>query len=178
MRIARLRDEAGWQALVPAVESIFFAASAAPIPADRLAREAFRERWLGRYLEHYIDNAFVAVAADRMVAGYLAGCLDNPAHNPLFDDLGFYRDFAPLCAGYPGHLHVNVDARLRSQGVGAALVRAFAAQASAARLPGIHIVTNAAARNVGFYERNGFRKLSTCRWNQAMNVFMGRPLPQ
>jgi GNAT superfamily N-acetyltransferase len=175
MRIARLRDEADWQALVPAIETIFFATSRAP-PAEPLARAAFRERWLGRYLDHYLDSFFVGVAPDGTALGYLAGCLDDAARTPLFGDLGFYRDFAALGAAYPGHLHVNVAAHVRGRGIGAALIEAFAAQAAAAGLAGIHIVTNAAARNVGFYHRNGFRQLATCRWNEATNVFMGRAL--
>jgi hypothetical protein len=46
------------------------------------------------------------------------------------------------------------------------------------RLPGLHLVTNEGARNIRFYERNGFRLLATTRWNDAPVVFMGRALNQ
>jgi GNAT superfamily N-acetyltransferase len=76
-------------------------------------------------------------------------------------------------------LHVNVaDANSRNHGVGAALIEAFAAQASNIEAPGMHIVTNEGARNIRFYERNNFRILSTSHSNDLRVVFMGRQLRQ
>jgi GNAT superfamily N-acetyltransferase len=108
------------------------------------------------------------------VAGYLAGCLDNPAHNPRFADIGYYASFAPLCDCYPCHRHINLDERYRNCGIGSALIAAFAAQAAGAGRSGIHVVTGERARNVRFYEKNEFRPLATAHWNGADVVFMGR----
>ena len=109
-------------------------------------------------------------------AGYLAGCLDNPAHNPRFTDIGYYASFAPLCDLYPCHLHINLDEHYRNRGIGSALIAAFVAQAASAGRSGIHVVTGERARNVSFYEKNEFRPLATARWNDADAVFMGRLL--
>src|SRR6516165_8264056 len=139
-------------------------------------RQPFKERWLERYIAYDIESFFVAITEIDTVAGYLAGCLDNPAQNPRFADIGFYPSFAPLCDWYPCHLHINLDERYRNRGIGSALIAAFAAQAANAGRSGIHVVTGEQARNVRFYEKNEFRPLATARWNGANAVFMGRLL--
>ena len=143
MRVARLMDEANWKSLLAIVESIFFDTSTVQIFADEKTRNSFKAKWLDRYLSHYIDSFFIARADDDVLIGYLAGCLENPTLNPLFNDLGYYKVFAPYCASYPSHLHVNVAAHYRNHGIGAALVEVFGAQASNAQSSGIHVVTNA-----------------------------------
>ena len=140
------------------------------------APTAFKERWLGRYIAYDIESFFVAITEVSMVAGYLAGCLDNPAHNPRFADIGYYASFAPLCDCYPCPLHINLDERYRNRGIGSALIAAFAAQAASAGRSGIHVVTGEQARNVRFYEKNEFRPRATARWNGGDAVFMGRLL--
>ena len=176
LRVVRLMDEANWKSLLPVVENIFFATSRIQIFADEQARNSFKAKWLDRYLNQYIDSFFIARADDGVLIGYLAGCLENPTLNPLFDDLGYYKAFAPYCASYPCHLHINVAAGYRNHGVGAALIAEFATQASNVQAPGMHIVTNEGARNIRFYERNNFRILSTAYSNGARVVFMGRQL--
>ena len=139
----------------------------------RNERQTFKERWLGRYIAYDIESFFVAITEVDTVAGYLAGCLDNPAHNPLFADIGYCTSFAPLCDRYPCHLHINLDERYRNRGIGTALIAAFAAQAASSGRSGIHVVTGERARNVRFYEKNEFRPLATAHWNAAQVVFMG-----
>ena len=176
MRIVRLMDEPAWDTFVPAIETIFFATSNLRNFEDQHVRDRHKERWLGRYLRVYINNFFVAISADGVLAGYLAGCLDNPALNPIFDDIGYYKLFAALCAPYPSHFHINLDARYRNLGIGSALITSFVAQAENAESPGVHVVTDKGARNVHFYERNNFRVRSTIPWSGRMIVFMGLQL--
>jgi GNAT superfamily N-acetyltransferase len=176
MRVVRLMDEPDWRSLLPRVEEIFFTASAVQQFTDDAHRTRFKVRWLGRYLDHCLENFFVALPENGAVLGYLAGCLEDPRKNPLFSDLGYYQAFGPLCDTYPAHLHINVAAEARSMGIGAALIEAFAAQVSQRRLPGLHLVTNEGARNIRFYEQNGFKLLATTSWNDAPVVFMGRQL--
>lgn len=185
MRVVRLLDEPDWPSLIPAIDAIFFAASKPQSFAAARARDDFRERWLGRYLTNDLDAFFIARAdhdasgtpAPQPVAGYLAGSLDNPAKTARFDDIGYFKQaFADLCEAYPAHLHINVDERFRNQGVGAALVAAFATHAAGRGTSGVHIVTSSAARNVRFYERAQFSVLRTVAWNASEIVFMGRVL--
>ena len=125
MRVVRLMDEPDWQSRLSPIEEIFFATSPSAKTLRPDERQPFKERWLGRYIAHDIESFFVAITEVGTVAGYLAGCLDNPAHNPRFADNGYY---APLCDRYPCHLHINLDDRYRNRGIGSALIAAFAAQ--------------------------------------------------
>ena len=176
MRIDRLADQPNWKSFLPIIDNIFFATSRVQIFADDQVRNSFKARWLDRYVNNYIDSLFIARTDDGALIGYLAGCLENPVLNPLFNDLSYYKAFAPFCALYPCHLHVNVNADYRNHRVGAALIEAFATQASNVQAPGMHIVTNEGARNIRFYEHNGFRVLSVTCSKGARVVFMGRQL--
>jgi GNAT superfamily N-acetyltransferase len=161
------------------VEAIFFEASARSFgPGPE--REAFRERWLGRYLRGAGDIALVALAGlsgGEEVAGYLVGAVEDPARQERFADLGYFRaDFRPLTARYPAHLHINLAPAYRSRGLGARLIEAFAARAAAAGAAGMHVVTGAGMRNVRFYERCGFAERGRTSWNGHEIVFLARAL--
>jgi GNAT superfamily N-acetyltransferase len=148
MRVVRLMDEPDWQSRLLPIEEIFFATSPSAKTLRPDERPPFKERWLGRYIANDIESFFVAITEISTVAGYLAGCLDNPAHNPRFADIGYYASFAPLCDRYPCHLHMNLDERYRNRAIGSALIAAFAAQTASAGRSGIHVVTGERARNV------------------------------
>jgi GNAT superfamily N-acetyltransferase len=158
------------------IERIFFVSAGRTTFADDAERSAFRERWLGRYLVH--DRGHVFLARDHVgaVAGYLVGCLVDPARTDRFRDITYYAGFADLTARYPAHLHINLDPAWRNQGIGGRLIAAFAEQAAGAGAEGVHVVTAAAARNVGFYRRSGFAALREAQWNGAAILFMGRDL--
>jgi GNAT superfamily N-acetyltransferase len=119
---------------------------------------------------------YLAIAADGTLAGYLAGAVDDPARAARFSDIGYTKDFAHLTAAYPAHLHVNLAPAYRNGGIGAALVSAFAADAARAGAKGVHVVTGAGSRNVGFYTRNGFAELARARYSGHDVVFLGRLL--
>jgi hypothetical protein len=79
MRVVRLMDEPDWQSRLSPIEEIFFATSPSAKTLRPDERQPFKERWLGRYIAHDIESFFVAITEVSTVAGYLAGCLDNPA---------------------------------------------------------------------------------------------------
>lgn len=179
MREARIEHwiaRADRAALEAGIEAIFFDSAANQAFASPREREAFRERWLGRYLEH--DPALVLVALEDTgaVAGYLVGSLDDPARAPRFADIGYFATFDALTARYPAHLHVNVAGDWRNAGLGARLVAHFVAEARAAGAPGVHVVTGSASRNRTFYERAGFREAGSTPWNGRDVVFLARNL--
>lgn len=158
------------------IDAIFFAASNTKQFADEPERDTFRERWLGRYLDRYRQHVFLALSPDEHIIGYLAGCLDDPARQPLFADIGYFAALADITQLYPAHLHINLDAACRGRGIGARLIEAFCARAAASRCPGVHVVTGEGARNVRFYERCGFRSLRLIDWNASRLVILGRNL--
>ena len=162
--------------LMAQVEAIFWETSARTYPASP-ERAAFRERWLGRYLQGGSDVVLLALAGEETVAGYLVGALEDPAEQPRFADIGYFRtDFAALTKRFPAHLHINLAAAYRSQGIGARLIDAFAAHARQAGAPGMHAVTGKGMRNVGFYLRCGFTEQATALRNGGQIVFLARTL--
>lgn len=156
------RDQLG-----AALDAIFFEASGTKSFASEEVRAAFRERWLGRYLVQHPQWAYLAMAPDGTIAGYLVGALGEGS--------GF-DDFATAAQQYPAHLHINLAPHYRSQGIGAELIEAFAKDAARAGAKGMHVVTSADARNMRFYERVGFQPRARTTVNGRELVFLGRRL--
>lgn len=172
----RYADSADVASLQSALDTIFFDASNTKSFASEEARAAFRERWLGRYLTHDPQWAYIAQLGSGEVAGYLAGSLSDPAQTPRFSDIPYFAAFKELTRQFPAHLHVNLAKGLRGQGLGSALVQRFMRDAAEAGAPGVHIVTSRGARNVGFYTRNGFTE--KCATGEGLRevVFLGREI--
>ena len=174
--IVRLGDDGLTSALVAQVDAIFFEASGRTFALGP-ERTAFRERWLGRFLQGGTDVVLLAIDGRETVAGYLVGALDDPAQQPRFADISYFAgDFRDLCRRYPAHLHINLAPAFRNRGVGVQLIEAFAARASGAGAPGMHVVTGKQARNVSFYARCGFSQVGATVWNDGDIVFLGRNL--
>ena len=178
VRICRLADVPDAGSAVAQITAIFFEASATPTFESAAARAAFGERWLGRYLAHFRDEAFIACGADGRVAGYLVGCLEDPARNKYFQDIPYFADFSGLTQRFPAHLHVNLRPEFRGRGIGAELIEAFAAHAAAAGAAGMHVVTGERMRNTAFYRRCGFEHVAWAEWNGRRLAFLGRRLAQ
>lgn len=179
----KLTDLSDWSPVRPAIEDVFFEASGRTFEPGP-ERDAFRERWLDRYLDRWPELAFVlpqpaerAAAAAPGIAGYLVGCLEDPARTPLFADLAYFHDFAGVTCRFPAHLHINLAPDYRGLGLGGRLVAAFAADVRAAGLPGMHVVTAPSARNVGFYARLGFTEVARTLWLGKPVVLLGHPFP-
>ena len=158
------------------LDAIFFASSNTTSFASDEARALFRERWLGRYLTYDPQWTYVAMTSGGDVAGYLAGCLEDPARTPRFADIGYFGAFAGLTARYPAHLHINLAQGFRSGGIGSALIARFGAEARHAGAPGVHVVTSRGARNVRFYERNGFHEAGAMGAGLQEVVFLAKNL--
>lgn len=177
--------------LVAGIDAIFWATTARPLndPQQRglrsgelsetqqaalRERQAFRNLWLGDYLESDPQHVWLALTADNHVAGYLVGTTIDPVVSPRFASLSYFAAFADALRDYPAHLHINLDEAYRNRGIGRRLIDAFAAQVAAAGLPGLHAITSATARNVGFYERAGFIQVARTPWKAGELVFLGR----
>ena len=92
--------------LLAQVEAIFWQTSARTIAAGP-ERDAFRERWLGRYMRGGSDVVLLALAGEDTVAGYLVGALENPAEQERFADVGsLFSHLLPQPS--PSHLHINL----------------------------------------------------------------------
>ncbi|MGL4397281.1 MAG: GNAT family N-acetyltransferase [Hyphomicrobium sp.] len=158
------------------IDSIFFDASNTKSFADDHARALFRERWLGRYLDHYADFAFLAMTHTGDIAGYIVGAANDPACDARFSDIAYFQSFAHLTARYPAHLHINLARDYRGQGIGQQLIAAFIDAVHARGAPGVHVVTSLGARNIAFYGRNGFHEAGRISHATGVNVFLARDL--
>jgi len=174
--IRRWTETADKERWVPALDHIFFEASASKTFASTAERAAFRERWLGRYLTYAPGWAYLAIDPEGVLAGYLVGNVEDKAKAPRLSGIDAFEGAGGLAARYPAHLHVNLAPQYRNHGIGAELITAFAADAARAGARGMHVITAAGARNVGFYERNDFRELARAGRNDREIVLLGREL--
>ena len=87
-----------------------------------------------------------------------------------------FEAFADAAWEYPAHLHLNLAPQFRDRGIGGRLIAAFATDALFAGAPGMHVVTSADSRNVGFYARNGFAEIVRASVGGRELVFLGRKL--
>jgi ribosomal protein S18 acetylase RimI-like enzyme len=77
---------------------------------------------------------------------------------------------------YPAHLHINVEAGWRGQGLGKRLVTAFLQQIHEMGLPGVHLSTTSLNRSaIGLYKRVGFELLDA-RVTQAWGHWVKDPV--
>lgn len=164
--------------LLPSLEALFFTTSRTKDFASESERRAFQDRWLGRYLLHDPHLAHLALLPGGTLAGYLVGCLEDPALTPRFSDLSYFQEFAAYTRHFPAHLHVNVAPGWQGRGIGSALIGAFAACAAAGGAAGVHVITAQGHENKLFYLRQGFQELAETRWRQRRLVFLGRSLTQ
>lgn len=176
LEIARFAGLERSPGLIAALDAIFFEASATKTFDSDEHRRSFRDRWLGRYLEHKAEHAFLALDANGRPAGYVIGDLDDPATTPRYADIPYVQALAVSSCRYPAHLHINLAPEHRSHGLGSRLIETFAHHAKAGGAPGVHVVTSKGMRNVGFYERNGFLPRQEIEWAGRQLVLLGRDL--
>lgn len=158
------------------LNAIFFSSSTQQAFASEAEKEAFRERWLGRYLEHDPQLAFAAVIPNGSIVGYIAGSADDPALAPRFSDIGYFQTFKDLTSAYPAHFHVNLAPAFRGRSIGASLVETFVTAVKRTGAPGLHVVTGRNARNVAFYQRQGFIEAGAAGTGTKPIIFLARPL--
>jgi GNAT superfamily N-acetyltransferase len=173
--ISRYLDVNPTAELAQEIDAIFFESSNTKSFESMEARTAFRERWLGRYLVHDPDFAYLARTVDARAVGYIVGSVDDPARTARFSDIGYFSSLAGQTRRFPAHLHVNISAGFRNQGLGGRLIDRFVADAKAAGAPGVHVVTSEGAVNIRFYNRNGFSEVARAGPGGRL-VFLGRVL--
>lgn len=173
IRLIALPDRAP---ALAALERIFFESSSRTEFASEQERRTFFERWTSFYLDWHPEHVWLWMDPEDGFSGYLTGCLDSAAAEPLYNSLPSYGLFERHFREFPAHLHVNCRGARRNVGIGAGLVDTFIEECRAAGLAGVHIVTAPGARNVRFYERVGFTERVTGAYLGRPLLFMGRRL--
>lgn len=176
LRSVSLKSLPDWTRRLSELDPIFFEASATKTFPDAASRSAFRERWLGRYLARWPDLAYLALAGDETIGGYIVGAHADPAVDPVFADIGYWPEIAHLTRLFPAHLHINLAPSFRGGGAGSALIEAFCRDARQAGAAGVHVVTGRRSRNRSFYARNAFDEVAAFDWGGTPIVMLARSL--
>ena len=118
--VVRLGDDSLTPRLSAQVDAIFFEASGrtfAPGPE----RDAFHERWLGRYLQGGTDVVLLAMDARRNRCRLSRGCAGRSRPSSRASTISPISgaSFATCAGAYPAHLHINIAPAFRSRGLGA-----------------------------------------------------------
>jgi GNAT superfamily N-acetyltransferase len=184
-RLVRIAPLAGLEdpaARLPEIEAIFFESATKKSFVSAEEREAFRQRWLARYLARFPDETFVALAPDGSAAGYLIGCLDSANAGEDFAEAGYgtrlHPAVAEIVARHPAHLHINMRADARGRGVGRRLIEAFMERCRAFGVCGVHVVTGARSRAVDFSRKCGFEPLTAPSWPAPGTLALGARLEE
>jgi predicted N-acetyltransferase YhbS len=156
-----------------AVSAIFWETSTRKAFHDVDERVLFQERYLNLYLD--LGIALVARLGPEVV-GYIVGVTDTLARPDVLQHNPHLQRFEDLFGRYPAHLHINCTARVRGQGVGGLLTKAFETVLREQGVSGVHLITAAGARNVSFYAKNGYAHRVERLWEGRSLLLMGKSL--
>lgn len=134
----------------------------------------FQDMWLDRYLVNFEDQVLIFQSPEHGVLGYLTGCLDSFGACQYFEDVDYFSELKKFYRDFPAHFHINVKSECRNQGIGGYLVQSFVDECSTSLVSGAHIVTAQNARNVSFYQKCGFKLVTTMNLGNRKLVMMGR----
>lgn len=159
-----------------AIQEIFWETSARSDFETPLERQEFLERYLLLYTRDYPEQVLVAVENNE-VLGYILGVPDTKAASKILSANAHLELFEELYERYPAHLHINFRSKARGRGLGSLLIQAFEEHLRGQGVNGLHLITSATARNVGFYLKNGFAHKVEKLWNGRPILFLGKKLP-
>jgi len=140
------------------------------------ARNAFVDFWMGQYLDAAPTLSFVALGPTPHVLGYAVGWPYTPPQSARFAPLTYLAAFSEQLQDYPAHLHINLTASARNQGLGSRLVATLVSRLQDQGCAGVHVVIGSGAHNQTFYGRNLFHPVASCLWHERKLVFLGRDL--
>jgi len=155
------------------VREIFFETSAIKEFKDHPSKEAFFYKYLGYYLEHYPQLAFVVV--DKNVLGYVVA-----ASETLLKDLVLIQPhlevFSQEIKTYQAHLHINFHLSAQGQGFGRKLIAQVESVLKSHDIKGLHVMTGPDSQNRFFYQKLGFTFQSVKDFQGSGILFMGKTI--
>ncbi len=174
MQIHSLSESTSHRAELEATEQIFFESSSKKTFSGEEERLRFLQRYFGVYAEQDPDWFLIARGATNQVLGYLAGAPET--RNEHFILNPYLEEFRQVMGHYPAHLHINFSPEARGLGLGSLLLVEFERRLKSHSIPGVHLVTGATERNVGFYNKNGYLEASRIRVGSTELVLLGKRL--
>ncbi|MEY3902596.1 MAG: hypothetical protein RL189_1902 [Pseudomonadota bacterium] len=158
------------------VEKVFFESSTKKTFKTPEEREAFKFKYLDWYSKHHPECFFIAFEKNSDVLGYICGVPDSRMDPELRELHPWFQNFADCYDNYPAHLHINCSESARGRGLGSTLLNLFENHLQAQGMCGVHLVTSPDARNVGFYDKNGYKFTKTTIWKGSSLLLMGKAL--
>lgn len=160
----------------PGIENIFFESSVKKKFESPEERAAFKFKYLDWYAKNHSGCFFVALDQDQKVQGYICGVPNTSLHPELNEMHPWFQKISHLFTSFPAHLHINCAEKARGLGLGSTLLNVFENTIHSQGIIGVHLVTSPDSRNVGFYDRNGYKFSQTVEWKTASLLFMGKTL--
>lgn len=136
------------------LSEIFFETSTKKDFKDQKEKDAFLWKYVGFYLSHYSEYAWLAIQ-DGKLLGYVLG-MPKTEDPDLYVIQPHLKAFQEHFKTYPAHLHVNCHASARGMGIGKSLVLKILGQLKDQKIPGLHIMTGPTSDNKVFYQKLGF----------------------
>jgi len=155
------------------LREIYFDSSSRKDFRDEADKEAFYEKYLGYYLDHYPE--FVWVAREDRILGYMVA-------SPVTKDPDLYliqphlQVFESHFEKFPAHLHVNFHPMARGMGLGSKLFSELEKQFQDLKIRGVHIMTGPDSRNKSYYQRLGLNFEVTMDFKGTPILLMGKSL--
>ncbi|NBX18488.1 MAG: GNAT family N-acetyltransferase [Proteobacteria bacterium] len=158
------------------VDEIFFESSPKKSFASASEREAFKFKYLDWYSQNLPQYFLVALGEKSEVLGYVCGVADTRRHEDLAGLHPWFEIFEDCYPQFPAHLHINCAESARGRSIGSTLLAVFESCLRSDGVAGVHLVTSPDARNVGFYDKNGYKFTKTMNWKDSKLLLMGKSL--
>lgn len=164
------------KALLAGVQRILVDCSTKSFASDG-EKDAFYQKWVKVYEDHFPDLFWLEIENDKDVTGYLTVCPESQQALPLIQPLIRYYDlFSDHFSEFPAHLHINVAPGNQGKGIGRRLIEAAVDELVNRHIKGLHLITSPTANNVLFYRTLDFRFELERKYSEIPLLFMGRTL--
>jgi ribosomal protein S18 acetylase RimI-like enzyme len=161
-------------AIKKTVDEIFFESSPKKSFSSASEREAFKFKYLDWYAQKCPQYFLVALGEKSEVLGYICGVADTRLHPDLAALHPWFEIFDDCFELFPAHLHINCAESARGRSIGSTLLAVFENYLRSDGVTGVHLVTAPNARNVGFYDKNGYKFTNTEKWQESELLLMGK----
>jgi ribosomal protein S18 acetylase RimI-like enzyme len=156
------------------VDEIFFESSPKKSFTSAAERDAFKFKYLDWYAQNCPQYFLVALGEKSEVLGYICGVADTRSHPDLSSLHPWFHIFEDCFSLYPAHLHINCAESARGRNIGSTLLAVFENYLRSDGVIGVHLVTAPQARNVGFYDKNGYNFTKINHWKENALLLMGK----
>ena len=157
------------------VREIFFESSTKKDFKDEAEKEAFYQKYVGFYLKHYPEFAWVALGSK--VLGYVVASPVSDS-NELQKLQPHLATFSGEYEKFPAHLHINCHLDARGQGVGSELMKVVVKTFKNNNIRGLHIMTGPVSPNRSFYKKLGFSFEVERNFHGSSILLMGKSLSE